>query len=74
MHKQVPVFAFHEQGRPIVQQVPAQKVEVAPINGLVDVQGKVVAALGRAVIAQVRRFRKITAAAFGGRCNRGHVG
>jgi len=61
MHQQVPVVAFDEHGRPVMQQVPSQEIKVATVDGLVNIQGEVVTALGRAVFAQIAPLGQIFA-------------
>lgn len=52
MHEEVPDVVLDKNGGSIVEQVPTHEVEILFAAGLFDGEGKVTAALGRAVIAE----------------------
>jgi hypothetical protein len=59
MDQQVPTAVLDERRRPVVQQEPTQVIEIPPSRGSIQGQGKIPAALGRAVAAQDLTRRKI---------------
>jgi hypothetical protein len=61
MDHQVPVAVFHKHGRSIVQQVPADEVEIPASLGRFDGQREIPAAFSRAVVAHVLTRPKILA-------------
>ena len=62
VNEQIPVFSLDEDRGPIVQQIPTNEIEITSRDRGVDVQGKVMAALCRAVFAQVGGLGKVLAA------------
>ena len=50
--QQVPAVLFDEYGRLLVQQIPANVLELLPRLGRVDRQSEIAAALGRTITAQ----------------------
>jgi hypothetical protein len=52
VNQQVPRLVFGKDGGALVQQEPAEEIKIPRRRRLVDRQGKVPAALGRAVFAQ----------------------
>jgi hypothetical protein len=63
--QQVPGAFLDEQGRPIVEQEPAEVLELLVRRGLVDGQGEVAAALGRAMVAKALTRLEVLAAGLG---------
>ena len=72
MHKQIPVIVVDEDRCPVMQQIPTHKVEVSPIQRLIDGEGEIVATLRRAELAQIGVFGKFTSSTLGRGSNRGH--